>query len=68
MRPTILTRIVNSSIWIVSGIVVVIVRTSVTQGGFVLVWEAIGGGMMIYGATRLVWALVKTRSTNATSL
>ena len=66
MRPIILTRIVNSAIWIVSGIVVIIVRTSVIQGGSVLLWETIGGGMMVYGAVRLVWTLVKTSSTSAT--
>ena len=66
MRSIILTRIVNSAIWIVSGIVVIIVRTSVTQGGSILLWETIGGGMMVYGAARLVWTLVKTSSTSAT--
>ena len=66
MRSTILTRIVNSTIWIVSGIIVIILRTSVIQGGSVLLWEAIGGGMIVYGAARLVWTLVKTSSTNAT--
>jgi len=68
MRPIIAKRIVNSSVWIVSGIVVVVVRASVTQGGSVFVWEAIGGGMMIYGAGRLVWALIKTSSTSDTSV
>ena len=68
MRAIILRRIVNSSVWIVSGIVVIIIRTSVTQGGSVLVWEIIGGAMMIYGAGRLVWALIKTSSTSATSV
>ncbi|HEX9239189.1 MAG TPA: hypothetical protein VF910_00865 [Candidatus Bathyarchaeia archaeon] len=66
MRSTILTRIVNSAVWIVSGIVVIIVRASVTQGGSVLVWTTIGGGMIIYGAGRLVWALLKTSSTGPT--
>ena len=66
LRPIILTRIVNSTIWIVSGIVVIVVRTSIIPGGSVLLWETIGGGMMIYGAARLVWTLVKTSSTNAT--
>lgn len=68
LRPTILTRIVNSTIWIVSGIVVIIVRTSVIQGGSVLLWETIGGGMIAYGAIRMVWTLVKTSSTNATAV
>ncbi|TMI66702.1 hypothetical protein E6H12_01910 [Candidatus Bathyarchaeota archaeon] len=63
MRSTILTRIVNSAIWIVSGAIVIIVRASVTQGGSVLIWTTIGGGMIIYGAGRLVWAIVKTSST-----
>jgi hypothetical protein len=68
MRSTILTRVVNSTVWIVSGVVVIIVRTFVTQGGSVFVWEVLGGGMMIYGAGRLVWALIKTPSASATSV
>lgn len=66
MRSIILTRIINSTIWIVSGIVVIILRTSVIQGGSVLLWETLGGAMMAYGALRLVWTLVKTSSTSAT--
>jgi hypothetical protein len=66
MRAIILRRIVNSTVWIVSGIVVIIVRASVTQGGLSMLWWIVGGGMMIYGAGRLVWELIKTSSTNAT--
>jgi len=68
MRAIILRRVVNSAVWIVSGIVVVVVRASVTQGGSILVWEIIGGGMVIYGVIRLIWTLVKTSSTNGTSV
>ena len=63
-----LRSIVNSAVWIVSGIVVVILRTSVIQGGSVLVWETIGGLMMIYGAGRLISAIIRTRSTSAASV
>jgi hypothetical protein len=66
MRAIILRRIVNSTVWIVSGIVVIIVRASVTQGGLSMLWWIVGGGMMIYGAGRLVWEFIKTSSTNAT--
>jgi hypothetical protein len=68
MKPVILRRLVNSTVWIVSGIVVIIVRVSVTQGGSVLLWETIGGGMMIYGVGHLVWVLIKTSSTSAPSV
>jgi hypothetical protein len=68
MRAVLLRRVVNSAVWITSGIVVVIIRASVTQGGSVVVWETIGGGMMIYGAGRLVWALIKPSSTSVASL
>jgi hypothetical protein len=68
MRSTILTRIVNSAIWIVSGIVVIIVRVSLTQGGSILLWETIGGGMIAYGALRLVWALFRASSASATPI
>ena len=68
MRPIILRNVVNSAVWVISGIVVLIVRASVTQGGSILVWEIIGGGMIIFGAGRLVWVLIKTSSTSATSI
>lgn len=68
MRPIILRNVVNSAVWVISGIVVLIVRASVTQGGSILVWEIIGGGMIIFGAGRLVWVLIKTSSTSATSV
>ena len=66
MRGLILKRIVNSTVWIVSGIVVIIVRVFVTQGGSVLVWEIIGGGMIVFGAARLVWALIRSTSARPT--
>jgi hypothetical protein len=68
MRPANLTRIVNSTIWIVSGIVVIVVRSLIIQGESVILWETIGGGMIAYGALRLVWALFRTSSTSATPI
>jgi len=68
MRPAILTSIVNSTIWIVSGIVVIVVRSLIIQGGSVILWETIGGGMIAYGAFRLLWAFFRTSSTSATSI
>ncbi|HXL51066.1 MAG TPA: hypothetical protein VN949_04575 [Candidatus Limnocylindrales bacterium] len=65
MRAIILRRVVNSAVWIVSGIVVIIVRASVTQGGSILVWEVIGGGMIAFGAARLIWALIRSPSTSS---
>ena len=62
----ILDRIINSTVWIVSGIVVIILRVFVTQGGSVLVWEIIGGGMIVFGAARLVWALIRGTSASPT--
>jgi len=68
MRPIIIRNVVNSAVWVISGVVVLIVRASVTQGGSILVWEIIGGGMIIFGAGRLVWVFIKTSSTSATSV
>jgi len=68
MRAIILKRIVNGAVWIISGVVVIIVRTSLRQGGSILVWEIIGGGMVTYGAGRLVWALTKASSTGTASV
>jgi hypothetical protein len=65
MRAIILRNVVNSAVWIISGVVVLIVRASTTQGGSILVWEIIGGGMIIFGAGRFVWVLIKTSSTSA---
>src|SRR2546426_1140030 len=66
LRAIILRNVVNSAVWILSGIVVLIVRALTTQGGSILVWEIIGGGMIIFGAGRLVWVLIRTSSTSAT--
>ncbi|HWY27991.1 MAG TPA: hypothetical protein VNW25_01900 [Candidatus Sulfotelmatobacter sp.] len=68
MRAIILRNVVNSAVWIISGVVVLIVRASTTQGGSILVWEIIGGGMIIFGAARFVWVLIKTSLTNATPI
>jgi hypothetical protein len=67
MRAVILRRVVNGIVWIISGMVIIVVRTSVIKGGFILEWEILGGGMMIYGATRLIWELIKTWSKSATA-
>ncbi|HEX9613846.1 MAG TPA: hypothetical protein VGA05_09555 [Candidatus Bathyarchaeia archaeon] len=64
MRAIILRRVVNSAVWIISGILVIIIRAFVTRGGSILVWEIIGVGMMIYGTARLVWALIKTATSS----
>jgi hypothetical protein len=33
-----------------------------------MVWEIIGGAMIIFGAGRIVWALVKNSSETATTV
>jgi hypothetical protein len=68
MRAIVLRRIVNSTVWTASGIVVLIVRSSVPQGGSILVWEIIGGGMIIYGVGRLVWTVIGTLARGAMSV
>ncbi|HZF21319.1 MAG TPA: hypothetical protein VEZ43_02490 [Dongiaceae bacterium] len=66
MRAIVLRNVVSSVVWILSGIVVLIVRAFTTQGGSILVWEIIGGGMIILGAGRLAWVIIRTSSTSAT--
>jgi len=68
MHAIILRRVVNSIVWMAAGIVVLIVRSSVPQGGSILVWEIIGGGMIIYGVGRLVWTLIGTLARDAMSV
>lgn len=58
MKP-IQQGIVNSLIWIISGCLVIIVRILIQQSTSVLWWEALGFGMVAYGATKLFWVLAK---------
>jgi hypothetical protein len=63
MRAVILRKIVSGAVWMISGIVVIVVRTSANRGGSILVWELIGVGMIVFGAIRLIWTLIKTLPT-----
>jgi hypothetical protein len=60
-------RAVNSLIWIVCGILVIILRTVILQSTSILVWEALGLGMIAYGGAKLVWVLVRRTPTNTSS-
>jgi hypothetical protein len=60
MQSIVLRKIVNSTIWIVCGVVVIIIRVLFAQGTSLVIWEGLGTIMIVYGAFRLVWALVKS--------
>ena len=58
MKP-IAARALNSLIWIICGILVIIIRTVIIPTASILIWELLGGGMIAYGAAKLVWFLAK---------
>jgi len=52
-------KAINSLIWIVCGIVLLTVRTDIILRTSVLVWEALGLGMIAYGGIKLLWVLAR---------
>lgn len=59
MHPITARKVTNGSIWIACGVLVVVIRALLVQGGSLLVWEVLGAAMIVYGSSRTVWALVK---------
>jgi hypothetical protein len=55
---------VNSFIWIVCGILVIIIRTMILQTTSIFIWEALGLVMIAYGGAKLIWVLVKSTPAN----
>jgi hypothetical protein len=60
MKVTV-ARTISSLIWIVCGALVITIRTVIIPTASVLIWELLGGGMIAYGAAKLVWFLAKGR-------
>jgi hypothetical protein len=54
-------RAVNSTAWISCGIIIIAVRTLLSPNNTTLLWEIIGGGMIVYGLARLFWAFALPR-------
>jgi hypothetical protein len=50
---------VNGLIWIVCGILVIIIRTTILQTSSIFIWEALGLVMIAYGGAKLIWVLAK---------
>lgn len=59
MQAFVAKRVVNSVIWIVCGGLVILIRLYVAGGQSLIIWEGLGVTMIVYGALRLIWALVK---------
>ncbi len=57
---------VNSLIWIVCGILVIIIRTVILQSTFILIWEALGLVMIAYGGAKLIRVLARGTPTAST--
>jgi hypothetical protein len=57
----IVARALNSLIWIVCGALVITIRTIILPTASLLIWELLGGGMIAYGAAKLVWFLARLR-------
>ncbi|HKI76220.1 MAG TPA: hypothetical protein VKA28_03375 [Candidatus Bathyarchaeia archaeon] len=59
MNSVIAKKVLNSIIWIASGVLVIIIRVLIIQSTSILAWELLGGGMVAYGSFRLLWALAR---------
>jgi len=59
MNSVIARKVLNSIIWIASGVLVIIIRVLIIQSTSILAWELLGGGMVAYGSFRLLWALAR---------
>jgi hypothetical protein len=55
----IVARAINSLIWIVCGALVIVIRAVILPTGSVQVWELLGGGLIAYGAAKLVWFIAR---------
>ncbi len=58
MNP-IAVKLVSGLVWIVCGVLVIIIRGFIIQTASILVWELVGGGMVVYGSARLLWNLAR---------
>ncbi len=59
-------KAVNSLIWIACGVLVIIIRTLILQSTYILIWEALGLGMIAYGGAKLIWILARSAPTAST--
>lgn len=59
MEPTAARRIVNGSIWIVCGVLVILIRALIIQSSSLIYWEILGAAMILYGTSRMARARVK---------
>jgi hypothetical protein len=60
MKAIVFRTAVNSLIWVACGLLVILIRAFILPGSNVLLWEGLGGVMIVYGAARL--ALVVARA------
>ncbi len=65
MNSVIARKVLNSIIWIASGVLVIIIRVLIIQSTSILAWELLGGGMVAYGSFRLLWALARSVPTDS---
>jgi len=65
MNSVIARKVLNSIIWIASGVLVIIIRALIIQSPPILAWELLGGGMVAYGSFRLLWALARSVPTDS---
>jgi hypothetical protein len=60
MKPLVLQTTINSMIWVACGLFIILIRAFILPGSNILLWEGIGGVMIVYGVARL--ALVVARA------
>jgi len=61
MKTISVQRAVNSIVWISCGAIVIGARAALSPSISTLAWEIIGGGMIVFGTARLLWAIIKPR-------
>src|SRR6266487_1324458 len=61
-------RVANSLIWIVCGALVITIRALIIQSSSIIIWELLGGAMIVYGGAKLLWFLARRLPTEPSSL
>lgn len=59
-----LSKLINSLVWIICGVLVIAIRLWILRSASVLVWETLGIVMIAYGTGRLLWVLVRVSRAN----
>lgn len=53
-------KLINSLVWIICGVLVIAIRLWILRSASILIWEALGTIMIVYGAGKVLWVLART--------